>query len=112
MTDSMIDALKMPSRRQALLGALGFGLTVEFLGHKAYAAADGALAKRKLIVVICRGGMDGLSGPPPVGAPTSASLRGPIAIPAFDKPDGALKLDDTFGLHPALVSVHRLALKG
>ena len=30
------------------------------------------------------------------------SLRGVIAIPGFGQPGGALKLDDTFGLHPAL----------
>jgi uncharacterized protein (DUF1501 family) len=47
-----------------------------------------------------------------VGDPNYASLRGPIAIPGFAAPGGALKLDDTFGLHPALASVHRLALKG
>jgi uncharacterized protein (DUF1501 family) len=67
---------------------------------------------RKLVVVICRGGMDGLSVSPPVGDPNYAALRGAIAIPGFEQPGGALKLDDTFGLHPALPSVHRLALKG
>jgi uncharacterized protein (DUF1501 family) len=100
------------SRRHALAGALGLGISVEFLGHKAFASADGALAGRKLVVVICRGGMDGLSVSPPVGDPNYASLRGPIALPGFDRPGGALKLDDTFGLHPALASVHALALKG
>jgi uncharacterized protein (DUF1501 family) len=100
------------SRRQALAGALGVGITVEFLGRKAFAAADGAMETRKLVVVICRGGMDGLSVSPPVGDPNYAALRGVIAIPGFGQPGGALKLDDTFGLHPALPSVHRLALKG
>jgi uncharacterized protein (DUF1501 family) len=104
--------LAVLSRRQALAGALGVGITVEFLGHKAFAAADGAMETRKLVVVICRGGMDGLSVSPPVGDSNYAALRGAIAIPGFDKPGGALKLDDTFGLHPALPSVHRLALKG
>jgi len=99
------------SRRQALAGALGVGITVEFLGRKAF-AADGASETRKLVVVICRGGMDGLSVAPPVGDPNYAALRGQIAIPGFGQPGGALKLDDTFGLHPALPSVHRLALKG
>ena len=100
------------SRRQALAAALGAGISVEFLGRKAFAAADGAMETRKLVVVICRGGMDGLSVAPPVGDPNYASLRGAIAIPGFGQPGGALKLDDTFGLHPALPSVHRLALKG
>jgi uncharacterized protein (DUF1501 family) len=100
------------SRRQALAGALGVGISVDFLGRKAFAAADGAIDTRKLVVVICRGGMDGLSVAPPVGDPSYASLRSAIAIPGFGQPGGALKLDDTFGLHPALPSVHRLALKG
>ena len=110
MTDTLPFAA--PSRREALAAALGLGLTVEFLGSKAFAAADGALGRRKLIVVICRGGLDGLSVAPPVGDANYAALRGAIAIPGFDRPGGALRLDDTFGLHPALVSTHALALKG
>jgi uncharacterized protein (DUF1501 family) len=102
----------MLSRRQALAGALGVGISIELLGRKAFAAADGAMETRKLVVVICRGGMDGLSVAPPVGDPNYAALRGAIAIPGFGQPGGALKLDETFGLHPALPSVHRLALKG
>jgi len=108
----MTVSLTALSRRQALLSALGLGLTLEFAGRKSFAAVDGALGRRKLIVFICRGGMDGLSVSPPVGDRDYAALRGAIAIPGFDKPGGALKLDDTFGLHPALASVHRLALKG
>ena len=34
--------LRRPSRRQALAGALGLGLSIEFLGRKAFAAGDGA----------------------------------------------------------------------
>ena len=108
----MIPTLAFLSRRQTLAGALGLGVTIEFLGRKSFAAVDGALERRKLVVVICRGGMDGLSVAPPVGDPNYASLRGAIAIPGFDKPGGALKLDDTFGLHPALASTHKLALAG
>jgi len=109
----MTDAPSLaPTRRGALAAALGFGLTVEFLGRKAFAAADGAAESRKLIVFVCRGGMDGLSVSPPVGDPNYAALRGAIALPGFEAPGGALKLDDTFGLHPSLAAVHRLALKG
>jgi uncharacterized protein (DUF1501 family) len=100
------------TRRSALTTAAGLGVSVSFLGRTAYAAADGELAKKKLIVVICRGAMDGLSVSPPIGDPNYAALRGRIAIAPFDAPDGALKLDSTFGLHPALKSVHRLALAG
>ena len=100
------------TRRSALLAAAGAGLSVTFLGRQAFAASEGALAKRKLVVVICRGAMDGLSVSPPIGDPDYAGLRGEIAIPGFGQSDGALKLDDTFGLHPRLETVHALALKG
>jgi uncharacterized protein (DUF1501 family) len=96
------------SRRSLLQQAAGLGVTVSFLGGSAFAAADGAMAKRKMVVVICRGGMDGLTVSPPVGDPDYAALRGAVAV----TPDQALKLDGTFGLHPALESVHALALKG
>jgi uncharacterized protein (DUF1501 family) len=66
------------------------------------------MAKRKMVVIICRGGMDGLTVSPPVGDPDYAVLRGAVAV----TPAQALKLDGTFGLHPALESVHALALKG
>lgn len=95
--------------RRSLLGlgaSLGIGVT--FLGSQAFAASEGDLAKKKLVVVICRGGMDGLSVSPPVGDPNYAALRGSIAM----KPEEVLKLDGTFGLHPELSTVHALALKG
>ena len=71
-----------------------------------------ATAKRKLVVVICRGAMDGLSV---VAAGRRSELRGPARRdrhPRLRPADGALKLDDTFGLHPPLPTVHALALKG
>ena len=100
------------TRRTALAAAAAAGLSVSFLGRTAYAAADGGLARKKLIVIICRGAMDGLSVSPPVGDPNYAALRGRIAIAGFGQQDGALKLDSTFGLHPALKTVHTLAMSG
>ncbi|MDB5440535.1 MAG: hypothetical protein JWM33_2962 [Caulobacteraceae bacterium] len=96
------------TRRSVLTLAAAFGVTVNFAARAAFAAADGQAANRKLVAVVLRGGLDGLSLSPPVGDPDYAALRGPIAIPAGQ----ALKLDSTFALHPALVSVHRLALAG
>ncbi|HWW27821.1 MAG TPA: hypothetical protein VNZ85_18200, partial [Caulobacter sp.] len=66
------------SRRSLLLQAAGLGVSVSFLGGSAFAAADGAMARRKLVVVICRGGMDGLTVSPPVGDPDYAALRGAV----------------------------------
>ena len=95
------------TRRQALLAAAGFGLSVQFLGGEAL--ANGPLDQRRLIVVVCRGGLDGLSVSPPVGDGAYQALRGPIALPGFGETGGALRVDGTFGLHPSLASVHRLA---
>jgi uncharacterized protein (DUF1501 family) len=100
------------SRREALAGAFGIGITIDFVGSRAFADVDGALARKKLVVIICRGGLDGLSLSPPVGDPSYAGLRGSIALPGFSQPGGALRLDDTFGLHPALTATHALAMKG
>ncbi len=100
------------NRRHALLGAAGLGLSLDFLGARAFAATETLAARRKLVVIVCRGGLDGLSLSPPVGDPDYAGLRGPIAIPAFGEPGGALRLDGDFGLHPALTATHALALKG
>jgi uncharacterized protein (DUF1501 family) len=100
------------NRRAALLAASGLGLSVTFLGRQAFAASQGDMARRKLVVFVCRGAMDGLSVSPPVGDAAYGGLRGAIAIPGFGQPNGALKLDETFGLHPRLETVHALALKG
>ncbi|HEX5377079.1 MAG TPA: hypothetical protein VFW47_00815, partial [Phenylobacterium sp.] len=97
----------VPSRRQALAAAAGIGLSLSFVARQAFAASEGGLARRKLIVVICRGGMDGLSVSPPIGDPDYRDLRRAIALD-----DAALKLNGDFGLHPALSSVHALALAG
>ena len=67
------------SRRQALAAAAGFGLSLNFVARQAFAASEGALARKKMIFVICRGGMDGLSVSPPVGDPDYAGLRRTIA---------------------------------
>jgi uncharacterized protein (DUF1501 family) len=86
--------------------ALASGVSLVMMARAA--RADEALAKKKLVVIIARGGMDGLSVSPPIGDPAYRSLRGQIAIPG----DLALKLDSDFALHPKLVAIHALALKG
>ncbi|HEV7384306.1 MAG TPA: hypothetical protein VGN89_05455, partial [Phenylobacterium sp.] len=95
-----------PSRRGLLATAAGFGLSLQLLAVPAL-AADGELNKRKMIVVICRGGMDGLSVAPPIGDSEYRGLRGALALN-----DSALPLDGTFALHPQLTAVHAMAQAG
>jgi uncharacterized protein (DUF1501 family) len=95
-----------PTRRGLLTTAAGFGLSLQLLAVPAQ-AADGELNKRKMVVVICRGGLDGLSVAPPVGDSEYRDLRGALALN-----DSALPLDGTFALHPELTAVHAMVKAG
>jgi uncharacterized protein (DUF1501 family) len=94
--------------RRTLLAGLA-GVSVSFVGRAAWAAETG---RKKLVVLIARGALDGLSVSPPYGDPNYVALRGGLAVPAPGQDGGALKIDSTFGLHPALVEVHGLVLAG
>jgi uncharacterized protein (DUF1501 family) len=59
---------------------------------------------RRFIVVILRGGLDGLAAIPAHGDPDYASMRGPLALPKSG-PGAVIDLDGFFGLHPALHNV-------
>lgn len=56
----------------------------------------------KLLVVLLRGGMDGLAAVPPVGDATYAAIRPTIAV------QNSLRLDGSFALHPAFKHLHQL----
>lgn len=95
-------------RRRHLLagaGALGFAAvaapTLSFAGS---AVADA----RRLVVVVLRGGMDGLGAVPAIGDTGFASARGPLA----QYESAPLALDGTFALHPNLVQTHAMFGQG
>lgn len=58
----------------------------------------GEPTERTLVVVFLRGGADGLTLVPPVGDDAYHRARPVLRVPAAD----ALRLDERFGLHPAL----------
>lgn len=89
-------------KRRTFLGA-GGGAALAFAGWPALSAhaAAGADAPR-LLVVLLRGGMDGLTAVPPVGDPLLAQLRPGIGVRA------PLPLDASFALHPRLTQLHAL----
>jgi uncharacterized protein (DUF1501 family) len=49
----------------------------------------------RLVVIILRGGMDGIAAFPPLGDPALAAMRPKLGA-------GMLELDERFGMHPAL----------
>lgn len=85
----------MPTTRRQLLMGGAAGL---LLGLAPGLAAAGLPGEARLVVVLLRGGMDGLHAVPPVGDPDYARARGGLALPA----EAAAPLDGRFGLHPAL----------
>jgi uncharacterized protein (DUF1501 family) len=62
----------------------------------------------RFVLVILRGGLDGLAAVPPYAEPSYAQLRGSLALSKPGTQDGALDLDGTFGLHPALSNLHAM----
>jgi uncharacterized protein (DUF1501 family) len=110
-TQTPVDAL-LATRRQWLLrtsllagGAAAWAATPRAWAQAAPGLGHGAGGGR-LVVVFLRGAYDGLSAFVPFADPTYAQLRQSTRIPA---PDGsaltALRLNDTFALHPALAPV-------
>ena len=90
--------------RRALL--LGLGATFA-LGRARVSFAQ-APGDRRLVVVILRGGLDGLFAVQPYGDPGAAELRGALMLPEPGQEGGLLDLGGRFGLHPAFTNLHAL----
>lgn len=82
--------------RRPLLAGLAAGL-VPFRLSLAAAPGD-----RRLVVVILRGGLDGLAAVAPWGDPSYRAARRGLVLAAPDQADGVIDLDGFFGLNPAL----------
>jgi uncharacterized protein (DUF1501 family) len=61
----------------------------------------------RLVVIILRGALDGLSAVAPIGDPNYAELHRDLAL-RWDGEHAALKLDAFFGLNPAMTNFARL----
>ena len=80
----------MVTRRQTFGLAAG-GLLTAGLARASFASAD---TNKRLVVILLRGAMDGLSAVPAIGDPGFETARGGLAMA------GTLKLDSMFALHP------------
>ncbi|MFA4893330.1 DUF1501 domain-containing protein [Brevundimonas sp.] len=90
--------------RRLLMGAALGGVSLAFAGR----ASAREAGRRKLVVIIARGAMDGLSVVVPHGDADYVPLRGSLAVAAPGQAGGALDLGGGFGLHPALAGLHAL----
>jgi uncharacterized protein (DUF1501 family) len=83
-----------------------------FLTSSALATAGSLMTSRlvfastatssRFVFIILRGALDGLSAVPPYGDSDYARLRRELAIGVPGSKNGAIKLDNLFGLHPNL----------
>ncbi len=89
-------------RRQFLATAAltSFSLFMPEIGAWAFSGREDP-ANKKLIVILLRGGVDGLNVVAPIGDQTYYSIRPTIALGKAGG-NGAIDLDSHFGLHPAL----------
>ena len=86
----------MINRRDFILGSL----TLTMLGSPLFSARAEALEKRNLVVIVMRGGMDGLTAVPP-NDPVLASRRPDIIV------EDTLPLNADFSLNPQLRQFHK-----
>jgi len=91
------------TRRATLLGLAG-AIT---LGRTSLAVAA-APTEQRLVVVLLRGALDGLSAVVPHGDPALAGLRAGMGPGAPGVEGGALDLGGFYALHPALSGLHAL----
>ena len=96
-----------PSRRALLATAAGL-FAWAYLPKFARAADQ---RDPRLVVIILRGALDGLSAVAPVGDPDYAGLHGQIALSLIGE-GPAIPLDSFFALHPAMPVFARLYRAG
>jgi uncharacterized protein (DUF1501 family) len=84
------------------------GLALAVPASLAFAAAPG---DKRFVLVILRGGLDGLAAVPPWADRDYRSARRELALPPPGG-DGVIDLNGTFGLHPALSPLAELYRSG
>jgi uncharacterized protein (DUF1501 family) len=99
--------MSMLDRRTLLAASAGTAA----LSFPLFAFGQAQATDKRLLVIILRGGMDGLSAVPPIGDPSYASVRARLAL-ARSGEAAVLPLDDTFALHPNLSKMHALYRAG
>lgn len=62
----------------------------------------------RLVVLILRGGMDGLAAVPAYGDPSYSAARGKLALSSPGALEGVIDLDGFFGLHPAFKNLAQM----
>lgn len=99
----------MVSRRQFIKSTAVAALAFSAPG---IVLAESRKPANRFLLVILRGGMDGLAAIPAIGDKAYRDKRGSLALPEPGSAAGALDLDGYFGLHPRLTALHELYRNG
>jgi uncharacterized protein (DUF1501 family) len=89
------------------MAVAGAGMVIP-VGQGAWAATAASPTRKKLIVVMLRGAVDGMNVVAPYADANYRVLRPTIGLQRPGMEGGALDLDGYFGLHPALASLQPL----
>src|ERR1700744_5317464 len=95
--------------RRNFLWCAGAGVGAMVVGPRIAFAS--VASDRRFVFVIQRGAADGLNIVVPYADPAYATLRGPLAIDTSSS-SLAVKLNDTFALHPSLVETAKMYAAG
>ena len=96
-----------PTRRRLLNAALGSAALAP-LASLSFASGLRPAGSNRFVLVILRGGLDGLCAVPAIGDPEFAAARGALAQYATPP----LALDAMFALHPNLAQLHAMYGRG
>lgn len=96
----------MHTRRQLIQAALAS--TLGPWATLSVAASPAAAESNRFVMLVLRGGMDGLTAVPATGDPSFADARGVLG----QFPSDPLLLDRTFALHPLLPQLHAMYGQG
>jgi uncharacterized protein (DUF1501 family) len=86
--------------------------SLQFASAQVARAMPSSARPKRLIVIFLRGAVDGLNVVVPYADPIYYQVRPQIAIPKPEQAQGVLRLDDRFGLHPALAPLMPLWQQG
>jgi len=95
----------MLNRRRFLQTTMAGAAMVSGVDRLVFAGTGG---DARFILVILRGGMDGLAAVPAYAESAYGQLRGSLALGSPGTSGGVLDLDGFFGLHPELKNMHSL----
>jgi uncharacterized protein (DUF1501 family) len=96
-----------PQRRRLMGAALCTGAMVPW-ATLSFAGRDSTAGDNRFVMIVLRGGMDGLAAVPAIGDPDFAAARG--ALGQFATPP--LPLDGLFALNPNLAQLHAMHGRG